>query len=75
MRTTINLDEDAAEIAALYARARDVSLSKAVSELIVRGTQKPRSRIKYEDGIPVFDLPESDPPLSMEEIKALAEDE
>jgi hypothetical protein len=75
MRTTINLDDEAAEIAAQYAQGRNITLSRAVSELIVRGTRKQRPRIKYVDGIPVFDLPESDPPLSLEEIKAMAEDE
>ncbi|HZD33039.1 MAG TPA: hypothetical protein VE779_15420 [Candidatus Angelobacter sp.] len=74
MRTTINLDDEAAEIAAQYARSRELSLSKAVSELIVRGTRR-SSRIQYLDGLPVFDLSPSDEPLPLDDIKAMAEDE
>ena len=50
MRTTITMDEDTAKVAIQYARSRGVSLSKAISELIRRGT-RPRSRIKYVDGM------------------------
>jgi hypothetical protein len=73
MRTTITLDEETAELAALYARGRGVSLSKAISELIQRGTRK-APRIKYVDGLPVFDLPESRRRITTELVKEL-EDE
>lgn len=74
MRTTINLEDEAAEIAALYARSRDVSLSRAVSELIVRGTRR-KPRIKYVDGIPVFDLGADEEPITTEQVKALEAEE
>lgn len=74
MRTTLTLDDDAAEIAAQYARSREMSLSRAVSELIRRGTRRP-ARIKFVDGLPVFDLPRSDKPLTIDQIKAMAEEE
>jgi hypothetical protein len=56
MRTTVKLDEEAEEIVKLYADSRDISVSKAISELVVQAT-KPRTWIKYKDGIPIFDVP------------------
>jgi len=74
MRTTISLDDEAAEIAAQYAKSRDLTLGKAISELIVRGTRK-KPRIKYEDGIPVFDLGPSEERLTTEQVRALEAEE
>lgn len=73
MRTTITLDDEAAEIATLYARGRGVSLSRAINELIQRGTHPP-ARIKYVNGFPMMDLPKPSRPLTTERVKAL-EDE
>jgi hypothetical protein len=56
MRTTITLDDPAQEIATLYAESRDISLSKAICELVVRAVDA-KPRIKYIDGFPVFDVP------------------
>ena len=70
MRTTLSLDDEAAEIAAHYAQSRNMTLSKAVSELIVRNTRL-KPRIKYVDGIPVFDLGPSEEPITSEQVKAL----
>jgi hypothetical protein len=56
MRTTITLDDEAGEVARMYAESRDISLSKALSELVLQAVQ-PKMRIKYIDGIPVFDVP------------------
>ncbi len=74
MRTTITLDDDTAALAAQYARSREVSFSKAIAELIVRGTRK-SSRIKYERGLPVFDLPKSERAITTAHVRSLeAED-
>ncbi|MGB8771157.1 MAG: hypothetical protein WCC92_16175 [Candidatus Korobacteraceae bacterium] len=70
MRTTITLDDETAAIAAQYAQSREVSLSKAIAELIVRGTRK-SPRIKYKGGLPVFDLPRSTRPITSAHVKAL----
>jgi DNA-binding protein len=56
MRTTIKLEDEASEIVLLYAESRDISVSKAISELVVQAVH-PKMRIKYVDGIPVFDVP------------------
>ena len=74
MRTTITLDEESAEIAAAYAHSRNVSLSKAINELILRGTRR-APRIRYENGLPIFDVPESTKPITTERVKALEAEE
>ena len=74
MRTTVTLNDDVAVIAKRYAESRGLSLSKAVAELIVRGTRRP-ARIKYVDGLPVFDLPKSKHPITSERVKALEMEE
>jgi hypothetical protein len=70
MRTTLSLDDDAAAIAAQYAKARNTTLSKAVSELIVSATRR-KPRIKYVDGLPVFDLGAGEEPITTEQVKEL----
>lgn len=74
MRTTVNLDDEAAAIAAEYAKSRDITLGKAIGELILRGTRK-TSRIKYVDGLPVFDLPAEKHPITTERVKTLLAEE
>lgn len=68
MRTTINLDDEAAAIAAQYAKSRDLTLGKAIGELILRSTRR-SPRIKYVDGLPVFDMPKEKQPISTERVK------
>jgi hypothetical protein len=74
MRTTINLDDEAAELAAQYAKARKVTLGKAIGELILRGTRK-KSRIRFVDGLPVFDMPRQKDSITTERVKAFEADE
>ena len=69
-RTTVTLDDHVVAIAKRYAESRGLSLSKAIAELIARGS--PRSaRIKYVDGLPVFDLPKSKRRITSEQVGAL----
>lgn len=74
MRTTITMDEDTSKTAIQYARSRGVSLSKAISELIQRGTRS-RPRIKHVDGWPVLDLPKRKQPLTTERVRQLEDEE
>jgi hypothetical protein len=74
MRTTINLDDEAAAIAAQYAKSRDLTLGKAIGELILRSTRR-SPRIKYVDGLPDFDMPKEKQPNSTERVKAFEAEE
>ena len=68
MRTTITLDDEAEGIARQYAESRNLSLSKAIEELIVRSVRR-QPRVKYVDGIPVFDLPRTKQRITAEWVK------
>jgi hypothetical protein len=74
MRTTITIDDDIAAVATQYAQSRELTLSRAIAELIVRATRK-ASRIKYVDGLPVFDLPKPRQRITSEHVKALETEE
>jgi hypothetical protein len=73
MRTTITLNDEASELATLYARGRDISLSRAISELVVRGIDA-KPRIKYVDGFPVFDIPQGEM-IPSSRLREIDEDE
>ena len=73
MRTTIKLDDEAEQIVRLYADSRDISVSKAISELVVQAVH-PKMRIKYIDGIPVFDIPQGRT-ITDEEVRAAIAEE
>jgi hypothetical protein len=70
MRMTVTLNNDVAAIAKQYAESRNLSFSEAIAELILRGAQR-SARIKYVDGLPVFDLPKSKHPITSERVKVL----
>lgn len=72
-RTTVTLNDDVAAMAKRYKESRGLSLGEAIAELILRGTRRP-ARIKYVDGLPVFDLPKSKLPITKEHVKALEAD-
>ncbi|MDR3752579.1 MAG: hypothetical protein P4K93_17330 [Terracidiphilus sp.] len=59
MRTTIQLDDDIHDIAWIYARARDISLGAALSELVRNGkaASSPSERVRIEtapNGLPII---------------------
>jgi hypothetical protein len=74
MRTTITLDDEVAAIVQHYAKARAMSFSKAISELILR-SMRTKPRIKYVDGLPVFDLPQTKQKITTERVRAFEAEE
>lgn len=79
MRTTITLDNEAHEFAAYYARARGLSLSAAINELIRKaeaGPARPSEDFKFErspNGLPL--LPRTGRTITSEMVKQLKEEE
>jgi len=73
MRTTFTLDDDAAELARTYAKARSLRLGKAVSELIRRASAPPMA-LKKKGEAWVFELPPDAPPVTAAQVKALLDD-
>lgn len=76
MRTTVSLDEEVHEFATYYARARGISLSAALNELIRKAetAPSPAPQIVYSsDGFPMF--PPAGGVITTEVVKKLEEEE
>ena len=73
MRTTFTLDNDAAELAQNYAKARSLRLGKAVSELIRRASARPMA-LKKQGEVWVIEAPAGTPKLSSQQVKDMLED-
>lgn len=74
MRTTLALEDDAIEALRAYAGERGVSLGKAASELIRRGSRY-QLGIRKVNGLPVLDAPEEFPPVTTDRIRELLDEE
>lgn len=69
MRTTLAIDDQALEAARKLAAARNQSLGRVVSDLLLRGLAV-RSNVSDDaDGLPVFRVAEDSPPLTLEDVK------
>jgi hypothetical protein len=73
MRTTVSLDDDVFRKAKAYAASRNVSLGKALSELVRKGLRAPL-RTRMVNGFTVVDLPPNSPAITTEHVLKL-EDE
>jgi hypothetical protein len=74
MRTTLTIADDALAAAQAYARDNRISLGRAASELIRRGSRY-RLQTRMLDGIPVFEVPEDFPLITNQEVRELLEQE
>ncbi|HWH99937.1 MAG TPA: DUF2191 domain-containing protein [Propionibacteriaceae bacterium] len=72
MRTTLDIDDSLLAIARVRAREKGISIGAAVSEIMRRGLEVPRTRSKR--GFPVFQLP-PDAPIITDEIVARYRDD
>jgi len=73
VRTTLSLDDDVLKKVKAYAASRDVSLGKAVSELVRKGLRAPL-RTRVVNGFTVVDLPADSPIITTAHVLKL-EDE
>jgi hypothetical protein len=74
MRTTFTLDDDAAALAKTYARANDMRLSQAVSELIRRASAPPKLQLKKKGELWVLPATPGAPKLSAKQIKDMIDE-
>jgi hypothetical protein len=73
MRTTLFIDDDVLPQVKTYAESRDISIGKAVSELVRRGLHAPlRTRVIH--GFHVVELPAGVPPVTGAHIRKLEEE-
>lgn len=70
VRTTLTLDDDVFKAVARLAKARGVSLGKAVSDLARRTLNAPAPSTS-KDGLVIFDLPPDSPPVNSEDVRRL----
>ena len=73
MRTTISLDDDLIPQVKTYAESRDISVGKAVSDLVRRGLHAPL-QTRMVNGFHVVELPAGSPPVTTELVRRLAEE-
>jgi len=65
MRTTLNIEDEALELIRKYAETRKVSLGKAASDLVHRGTES-LPKFKTKNGWVIHDLPAGSPAITNE---------
>jgi hypothetical protein len=78
VRTTITIDDDAHEFATFYARARGLTLSAAIVELIRRAESAPEPEPdirRSPNGLPMFPPAGSGAATTHELVKKLEEEE
>ncbi len=68
MRTTFTLDDDAATLAQTFAKANDLRLGQAVSELIRRASSPPM-RLKKKGGLWVIPAMPGAPTVTAKQVK------
>ncbi|HVH71816.1 MAG TPA: antitoxin [Candidatus Dormibacteraeota bacterium] len=68
MRTTLSLDDDLVPRVKTYAVSRDITVGKAVSELVRRGLQAPL-RTRMVNGFHVVELPSGSPMVTSEHVQ------
>lgn len=74
MRTTLSLEADAIDTLRAYAEAHRISLGKAASELIRRGTRF-QLPTKERNGLPVFEVPGDFAAVTAEQVRELLDEE
>jgi hypothetical protein len=74
VRTTINLDDDAASIVKQYAESRALALGKAISELVRRGINASHPT-RTVNGLLVVDLPSDSPRVTTSKVRELEAEE
>ena len=74
MRTTLSLEKDADKAIRSYAKRHRISMGKAASELIRRGTRY-QLRVRHVNGFPVLDAPADFPVITTEQVLELLDEE
>ena len=74
MRTTLSLEDDVIGAIQAYARSHRLSLGKAASELIRRGTRYQLGTRKV-NGLPVLDASDDFPAITTERVRELWDEE
>jgi len=74
MRTTLTLEDDAIEAVQEFSVRRGISLGKAASELIRRGSRY-QLGVRKVNGLPVLDASGDIPAITAERVRELLDEE
>jgi hypothetical protein len=74
MRTTLALEDDAMGAVQEFSVRRRISLGKAASELIRRGSRY-QLGVRKVNGLPVLDASEDIPAITTEQVRELLDEE
>ncbi len=75
MRTTLDIDDDVLQAAKEIAANRGSTAGKVLSDLARKGLAPPRLKIRIRNGVPLLPRAPGTPPLTMEEVNRLRDDE
>jgi hypothetical protein len=75
MRTTLDLDPDVLQAAKEIAATQGKSTGKVLSELARRGLTPTRTKVRLRNGVPLLLRPAGTPPLTMQDVNALRDDD
>lgn len=73
MRTTLDIDDNMLAVARVRAREKGISIGAAVSEIMRRGLEVPRTRSRR--GFPVFQMPPDAPVITDEMVARYRDDD
>ena len=74
MRTTLDIDADILGVAKQLAHERKTNIGKVLSDL-AREALKPKKAPKYRNGIPLLERVPGMPPMTMELVNKLRDEE
>ena len=76
MRTTLTIDDDLLAAAKSLARAKSISVGKALSGLARQGLEAtPRVNKRRKNAFPVFSVPRGAHPITIEDVRKLEDEE
>ena len=75
MRTTLDIDVDVLQAAKEIAEARGKTAGQVVSELLRKALKPPPDLPRTRNGVPLIKLRDGSPPMTMEWVNRLRDDE
>jgi hypothetical protein len=75
MRTTIDIDDDLLTAIKEKAAAEGSTIGRVLSRLVRRGLEPPPRKYRIRNGVPVIPAEPGEPPLTMEMVNALRDED
>jgi hypothetical protein len=75
MRTTVDIDDDLLTAIKEQAAAEGSTIGRVLSRLVRRGLEPPPRKYKIRNGVPVIPAEPGEPPLTLEMVNALRDED